>query len=218
MADIEFLCLANSKMMHGRCVAGINLSSGSWIRLISSLPTHSYSLEETRLDSGDQIRPLDIAKLEIGPPNGSISQPENVLADGGSWRYLRSLDISHGPERAILRRAMRAGGSFMNTPRLGSPSIPVQDSRFDSSLSLILVSQPTFKQTRPGSIRCYFSYENGVFDLSFTDDLFEFPFEQRTWSVTSRSDWLFMVSLGQPFKGFHWKILAGAIPLGFPWA
>jgi hypothetical protein len=113
---------------------------------------------------------------------------------------------------------MRAGGTFMNTPSLGSPSIPVQDARFESSLSLIFVSQPTFKQTRPGSIRSYFSYKDGTFDLSHTDDLFEFPFKQRTWSFASRSDWLFMISLGQPFKGSHWKILAGAVPLSSQWA
>ena len=213
MAEIDFLCLANSRMKNGRCIAGINLDTGVWIRLTSNLPTHAYTLEETKLDTGSPIRPLDIAKLKLGPPNPSFSQAENVLADGGSWRFVRRIDIEQGPDRKILRQAMRSSGELLNTPEAGAISNAPDANRIPSTLALIQVKAPAFRKPPNISKRCRFNYKGSHFDLPYTDDLAKYPLLTSKWQVTNSHDWLLTVSLGQLHKGAYWKLVAGAIPL-----
>ena len=213
MAKIDFLCLANSRMKNGRCIAGFNLNSGKWIRLVSHLPSHAYSLEETTLDIGRPIRPLDIANLKIGPASPSFSQSENVLADGGSWKFVRRIDIEHGPDRAILRRAIRTSGPLLNIPEAGAAAIPATIDEIPSSLALIQVKSPAFRKPVNATKRCQFNYRDDQFDLAFTDDLHESLIIGPNRPNPDVRSWLLTISLGQLHKGSYWKLVAGAIPL-----
>ncbi|MBN1299548.1 MAG: DUF4338 domain-containing protein [Actinobacteria bacterium] len=65
MVKKEIICLANSRKISGRCIAGKDLESFSWIRPISERDTHEISEEDRRYQNGEMPQLLDIIKINF---------------------------------------------------------------------------------------------------------------------------------------------------------
>ncbi|WP_017296261.1 dual OB domain-containing protein [Geminocystis herdmanii] len=61
---MKIICLANSYKHHGRCIAGININSGEWIRPVSSLEDGKLPIDDSYLKV-DRIWLLDIIDIPI---------------------------------------------------------------------------------------------------------------------------------------------------------
>lgn len=219
MARIEFLCLANSKKLGGRCVAGIDLQSDRLIRPITATKNHAFQFANVRTAGAQDfryLRPLDVIRFDLGEARPSISQPENYRVNDGPWRLVRRVGIDEGKIPPELTRHIGSGSSLLNLPHKGSPFIDATSTNVPSSLALVHVVEPSFRKALDSKIRCIFEYQKATFDLPFTDNLFRFPSFGSSGILTSPKAWLLLISLGEAWQGKNWKLVAGAIPIGIP--
>jgi len=83
------ICLANSRKLAGRCVAGKEITGnkvGGWIRLVGATLTGELSEEDRRFQNGQEPQLLDVIKIPMveARPNGF--QTENhLINDGYYW-------------------------------------------------------------------------------------------------------------------------------------
>ena len=78
------ICLANSRKITGRCVAGKEIGGGKggpWVRPISAKPTGELSEEDRRFKNGQDPKLLDIIKIPMIEPRAHGFQTENHLID-----------------------------------------------------------------------------------------------------------------------------------------
>lgn len=105
--DKEVVILTMSSKNKKYCVAGIDISSGKWVRLISNdASSHgALSRNEVRYNNGMQCKPLDIAKISFIEERPLDYQPENTLIDTQKrWRKIDEITVDdllkiHPPER-----------------------------------------------------------------------------------------------------------------------
>lgn len=88
-------CLANSRKLSGRCIAGkltTGASAGTWIRPVSGRPHEEVSEYERQYQDGSDPKVLDIISIPFVQPRPKAYQPENHLIDGESyWQKVGSV-------------------------------------------------------------------------------------------------------------------------------
>src|SRR2546430_11988689 len=80
----RLVCLANSRKLNGRCIAGrewLNDRPGAWVRPVSDRPHQEVSEYERQYQDGSDPRPLDIMDVPVIQQCPSIHQTENWLLD-----------------------------------------------------------------------------------------------------------------------------------------
>ena len=78
------VCLANSRKVSGRCIAGKEIlpdSCGGWVRPVSARPSREISEEERRYEDGTSAQVLDVIDIPIVGPVAGGNQAENFLID-----------------------------------------------------------------------------------------------------------------------------------------
>jgi hypothetical protein len=75
------VCLANSRKLGGRCIAGKRTSDNSWIRPISNRETHEIDMKECRYSDGETAQLLDVIEIPCIEKRPHGHQSENVLID-----------------------------------------------------------------------------------------------------------------------------------------
>jgi hypothetical protein len=82
---MRIVCLANSWRPGGRCVAGIDLETGRWVRPV---PRGGGAILEGRtMIAGAFLKPLDVFEAELAPPRlKDRYQRENCEILNYSWR------------------------------------------------------------------------------------------------------------------------------------
>lgn len=165
------VCLANSYKHGGRCVAGVCLQTGKWIRLRSSegdgsLPLHRCTLE----DGQGELRLLDVFEVDLHYAMPSNCHPEDWVAVNVPWRLGERPCLARSWNK-ILERIERRG------PLLVGYGDRVWSSLFrkrPATASLALVC-PTdiwwWVKDDHGKIkyRALFRRDNITYDLAVTD-------------------------------------------------
>jgi hypothetical protein len=80
----EIICLANSLKNNNRCVAGVNLDTGEWIRPVTSGGDGGIPTDLT-IVNGELIETLDKINIPISQEKGNGHESENRLFLSGSW-------------------------------------------------------------------------------------------------------------------------------------
>ena len=221
MPKIEIVCLANSRKLAGRCVAGIRTDGGGWVRPVSSVSGGALSLAQATLDAGRLTQHLDVVEIGVLRAVPVNHQPENWLIDNTTWRRTGRLDA--GSVEDLLPR----NGS-VDAPLLGSASDRILKSDLDEhpiprSLVAVTPNHVTWVRTKSSSgrlqVRARFEW-HGDYDLAVTDPLWESRFAERTENEYGNEQigldpderTLLTISLGEPMaSGNCFKLVAGVV-------
>ncbi|MCB5269975.1 MAG: hypothetical protein WCS58_05540, partial [Candidatus Cloacimonadaceae bacterium] len=77
----ELIILAASRKYGKYCVAGIDIRSGEWLRLVSTDSDAHYALDarDLKMDNGEQASKLDLVSIEFIDRAFSYFQSENYV-------------------------------------------------------------------------------------------------------------------------------------------
>lgn len=216
---IRFICLANSRKMAGRCVAGLRLDRDEWVRPISeegALLRRHYVL-----DDGNEPALLDIIEVNVSEHRPKPYQPENWLLENKQWKLIKRLNPKEAYtllERSLVSTPDLFGNTSDRVPLAGLQKNPVPE-----SLVLIKPTDVSWYITRSvrgkRQTRALFSVSRVTYDLPITDPVWEQRLKNLDLGVHSKGAvdirpddiLLFTISLGGPFEGQCYKLIAGII-------
>lgn len=221
----RILCLANSYKHEHRCVAGINLTTKQWVRLVGHQVPGCLTVKEAGYPDGKEVALLDVFEAELGEKCGTNCHPEDVFITSKPWQPLRRFDQ---PSDAQFLAA------FVNNEPvvLQGYCDRVPASRFEKSpaqCSLGLVhpddlwwwirsdtgkrkNRALFRLGKVGRIR----YDLAVTDPKWLDLLNLMPagiYPHALLSGGKLQKTFLTISLSEPFDGFLYKLVAGVVCL-----
>ena len=92
----RILCLANSRKLSGRCIAGreiVDNKPGAWIRPVSAREHQEVSWEERHFEDGSDPSVLDVMDVPLIEARPHQFQQENWLLDPNVyWRKIGRVD------------------------------------------------------------------------------------------------------------------------------
>jgi len=92
MSIQRIVCLANSYKHEHRCVAGIDLTTKRWVRLIGNEIPGCLTLREASYEDGQSVAVLDVFQADLTEPCGTCSHPEDVRVESGIFQPVRRFD------------------------------------------------------------------------------------------------------------------------------
>jgi Dual OB-containing domain len=230
MPWVDLICLASSNKMGGRCVAGLRVDGKGWVRPIASDTDYGqlYS-SHCRLKDDADPEVLDVIGVSLENYKPSPGQPENWTIGEGPWQLIaRPL----GPELySVLRSALVPGPSLFGSTGRRVPETPAGEAP-TSSLALVTPSKlrlflepDLYHRLQP---RVIFELNGQSYNLPITDPAWTtrivrklLPLERVGHSheivgISKEREVLFTVSLGEAFRGYCYKLVAGIIALPTP--
>jgi hypothetical protein len=75
---VKIICLANSKKNGNRCIAGIDICTGKWVRPISNLKDGGVTKDLCSIDN-QEPQPLDILDIPLSRNKGRVSARINKV-------------------------------------------------------------------------------------------------------------------------------------------
>jgi len=227
MPSIDLICLANSRKLSARCVAGIRTDSSEWIRPVSNLPHGALESRDRKLSNDDEPQNFDLIRIGFHGHKPLRSQPENWLIDGSPWQLLRR------PAPATFLEHLRVR-LFREPLLFGCASDRISVAKFaqtqvSDSLLLIKPTRPNWVTTRSffggKQLRVSFQLAGTAYNLVVTDPLYEQTAKKlgignHTSSELGISDedgLLFTISLGEEFQGSCYKLVAAVLQLPTGW-
>lgn len=213
----RIVCLANSRKLKGRCIAGKTYEGnriGPWIRPVSGRPTEELSLSEQRLEDGTYPAVLDIIDVPLSEARPAGHQKENWLLDERTpWRKTGRLDYTQVD--ALLDQSeplwMGSKTTFWND------YIPLNEARaVADSLRLIRVPSLTISVAWDGlrqkvRVAGTFDYQGHHYRLFVTDPVVEGRFSDEAFGDYEIGACCLTISLGEPLRDKCYKLIAAVI-------
>ena len=223
MSTKRIVCLANSRKLHGRCIAGreftLDNTPGAWIRPVSNRQHQEVSEYERQYSDGSDPQLLDIVDIPLLQHCPEEYQRENWLLDPKyywrrvdmcPWRHLRSLSDPEGP-------LWRNGFHSYNGR---NDRIPLPDAAAEtSSLKLIRVAAIRLRAFAPGEafgnskrrVQARFRFDDVPYALWITDPIIERRYLALDDGQYDLSEAYLTVSLGEPFGDYCYKLVAAVM-------
>lgn len=225
MRTDRILCLANSYKHEHRCVAGINLNTKKWVRLVGRQVPGCVTRKEASYPDGKEVSLLDVFEAELGEACGSNGHPEDVYVAEKSWRPIRCLE--EPPNMMFLAHYVNDKPVVLEgyCDRIDVRMFEEKPAR--CSLGLIHPedlwwwiredkgkrrSRALFRLGQVGRVR----YDLPVTDPATLNALNLLPaglYPNSLLCGEKPTRTLFTVSLSEPFEGFHYKLVAGVVNL-----
>lgn len=79
MPTLDIICLANSRKMGGRCVAGLRTDGQGWMRPVASTRFGELYGCHYKLSDGTEAQVLELIRIEVIKQCPQPYQPENWL-------------------------------------------------------------------------------------------------------------------------------------------
>lgn len=216
----RIICLANSRKMSGRCIAGLEFEEsqvGDWIRPVSSRPDGELTIFDWPMEDGTEPGLLDILRIPMIEPRPNGCQTENHLIDhSSSW-----VKVGEFPKQQLLRYCSAPNPLWIN----GCDSMRGLNDRIPEGASgslpesLVLVEPQQLRieirleDTKP-KVRAEFRLADQMYNLSVTDPVVERQCHSRAPGFhIYRKRAVACISIGEPFHGYCYKLVASIIPL-----
>jgi hypothetical protein len=217
------ICLANSRKLGDRCVAGRELLEGGrvgpWIRPISARPDEAISLLEMRYGNGGDPRLRDIIDIPFLGPRSKPNQPENWLIDPrSSWRKVGECGYENLNYLTDPAGSLWVNGRSTNY-NLNDYVLEEEANNSGSSLKLIAVDDLRLSVFTTGvgfenpkrRVQAIFSFNGEYYRLWATDSVIEDTYRPRTDGTYNVGSCYLTISLAEPFRGCCYKVVAGII-------
>lgn len=225
MAYRRIICLANSRKLGKRCIAGIDIASGEWIRPVSSDSDGALTDMHYVLDNGRQPQIFDVIEVDVVQHMPKIYQPENWLIGSETWRFISS--GFHPNFIPLLRNRCTKSEYifFCRGDRVSLNDIRAQRTKISLALVTPRLMQWYVTTSYRGNrqIRACFYIANNRYDLVVTDPMWEMrlkdlqpgkEYDNRSIGITSDYRLLLTISLGEPLGDDNpccYKLVAGVM-------
>ena len=225
MPDVKrIVCLANSRKLHGRCVAGREWAdgrAGRWIRLVSDRQHQDVSEYERQYEDGSDPQVLDVIDVPVLKPcpRPARYQTENWLLDPQYyWEKVGRLSWFDLPALADAVAPLWLDGH--STYHGLNDKVPEEmaDSVGDS-LKLVHVDTLELSVFKPGEafgnmkrrVQGRFACAGRRYSLWVTDPVYERRYLAKLDGEYPMGECFLAVSLGEPYGGAVYKLIASII-------
>ena len=228
MPSVDLICLANSYKWNNRCVAGLRVDGGGWVRPVSDKEHGELQYSQYRLPDYSEPHLLDVIRVGLSHRRPLPHQPENWLMDNSEWMLLErpaSVDRARAVAAALFRGLLLFGNTGRSVPYAQFRGRPARE-------SLVLV-QPVgirwhteFNTYELRNMpRVFFQLGDVPYDLPLTDPTYAGPLQRRAEGDYRSSDLgipedgaiLFTISLGEPIEGICYKLVAAVVTVPREW-
>jgi hypothetical protein len=207
----RILCLANSKKLTGRCIAGREVladGAGPWIRPVSARPSEEVSENERQYEDGSDPKVLDVIDVPLMHAVPHACQVENWRLDPASyWSRVRRagwaelLHFVETPTTLWVNGHSTYHGLHDEIPQAVADALPV-------SLYLIRVDQVTLRVFAPSEafgntkrrVQAHFSHRAVPYRLWVTDPVVERTYLAQADGYYPLGESCLTISLGEPFQ------------------
>ncbi len=220
----RIVCLANSRKLNGRCVAGIEISPTgerlSWVRPVSMREHEEVSEYERQYQNGADPRVLDLIDLPLLDPGPNGYQQENWLLDPAHyWTKLGQVRWAD-----LDRLAETVAPLWINdfhTYNGLNDKIPLESADgIRTSLRLIRVGKILLSVFKPGEafgnpkrrVQGQFTFGGTDYHLWVTDPVVERSYLAQPDGQYMLDECFLTISLGEPHNGACYKLVAAIIP------
>lgn len=201
MINKTIVILANSVKHHQHCVAGKCLSSGQWVRPVSTPEgaelTHDQSTF-TNPHGNYIVKPKQKIQMVLASPVPLINQPENFLISDQRWVQRYKIDDNELTEFLDNPANLWGESNSVNYLDITQNRIII-----DQSLYLVQVDSLQLYKNQYDKRRASFIYNGTSYDLPVTDP----SFDQKANEIDDVLGVL-CVSLGEEYQGSCYKLVA----------
>lgn len=221
MITKRLVCLANSRKLNGRCVAGIELvamAPRGWIRPVSEREHGEVSEYERQYSDGSDPRVLDVLDVPLQEPRPWLFQQENWLLDPKHyWARNGTLDWPELAGFTVVRPLWVNGYSTYNGH---NDKVPLSvASGLTSSLMLIQADAIRLTVFAPGEafgnakrrVQARFHHAGDEYRLWVTDPRYERSYLAKPDGSYDLGEVYLTVSLGEPKDDDCYKLVAAIV-------
>ena len=224
MSDLKrIICLANSRKLSGRCIAGREWSeehgASSWVRPVSERENQEVSERERQYEDGSDPQVLDIIDMPVLEHQPNDHQIENWLLDPESyWIKVGTFPRNRLPEIKNPADSLWIDGH--STSHGSNDKIPFERIRSVSdSLKLIHVEKLTLSVFAPGEafgnskrrVQGQFQYAGAEYAFWITDPKYERNYLAKQDDDYKLENCYLTISLGEPYRNDVYKLIAAVI-------
>jgi hypothetical protein len=215
------ICLANSRKITGRCVAGKEIAGdkiGGWIRPVSSRPAGELSEEERRYENGQDPKLFDVITIPMVESRPHGFQSENHLIDDGYY-WAKEREAGWDDLKAALDKVSGPlwDNSSSSTYGLNDRVEEGAANRLGNSLRLVEVKDLNIVVAVEGvefgnakrKVRGRFTLNGNQYWLAVTDPVVERQYLAGKDGEYKVGDAILCISLGEPYGGYAYKLIAG---------
>lgn len=207
----RILCLANSKKMSGRCVAGREVQDtgpGPWIRPVSARPTEEVSEDERQYQDGSDPRVLDIIDIPLIQHQPHACQTENWLLDP-DYYWTKVSQVGWAELQRYVESPATLWTNSRSTYNGANDEILQADAdALPNSLVLIRVPALELRVFAPGAdfgnpkrrVLADFMHRSIRYTFWVTDPVIERDYKARPDGTYTLAECCLSVSLGEPMQ------------------
>lgn len=217
----RIVCLANSRKLSERCLAGKEVSHDAaypWIRPVSNRPTQEVPLTLRRYRDGSDPALLDLIDVPLKRHEAKSYQSENWLLDAGqrwtragrmTWSQLSA--IADDPPSLWLNGSSTAQG--LNDRVATADAEQLTESLYLLRLETMQVRiyAPNARDEFSRRVQATFRHRGVEYRLRVTDPVIEDQYLLGDDGTHDIGRCFATVSLGEPFMGYCYKLVAAVI-------
>lgn len=217
------LCLANSRKISGRCVAGRAIVDGhfaEWVRPVSARPASELSEYERQYENGTDPKVLDVIEIYFVGARPHAFQRENLqIDDTVYWEKIRRAEWPEVQAAVNGQDADLWDNASSSTNGLHDRVLEQDANLAEGSLRLIEVRDLVISVAVEGAewgngkrkVRARFSHRNVPYWLTITD-----PGIERQYLLGIDGQYhvgraILCISLGEPYLNYAYKLVASVI-------
>ena len=218
----RIICLANSRKLSGRCVAGkmlLGAQPAEWIRPVSERENQEVSEYERQYEDGSDPQVMDIMDVPLIKPLPSEYQQENWLLNPeyywkkvgrAAWPDLQPL-VDSDADLWINNHSTFSGQN---------DKIPLPEATaLEDSLRLIHMESVALSVFKPGAkfgndkrrVQGRFQYCGVEYGLWITDPGYERAYLKKPDGTYTIGESYLAISIGEPFNDYCYKFIASVI-------